>query len=397
MPARAVPAPSRSLVVVVAALALAVALPGTAGAHGEDEHPATEEAPPAEATSPPRVGRRMGTVLEVRLPEAVSLGDEVRVGAVLTTPDGEPVRGAAIAFVAPASWGEMYGGPMLLGTATTGRDGAAWTVFQARTAGHLEVTARFAGDAGLLPSEARAELEVGDGGQLYAPAAGLRVPGVNAWFLAGVIALVWGLYLAVGSRLVAIARAGAARAEAGAGAFGVPAAGGVPAGPATTRRQFLTGLVPALGESGIAAFGAGLVAIVARSPRTHGNLLAPPATERYRRTPVALVGRRSGMRPLPPVLEREVSFARDVLPIFLAYGGPHVVPPASSPPPAGLRLDSYEGLMEAGVVVPGKPEESELVEHLLTPAIQMPPSTPPLPEELVQLIVTWIAQGARDN
>jgi len=48
-------------------------------------------------------------------------------------------------------------------------------------------------------------------------------------------------------------------------------------------------------------------------------------------------------------------------------------------------------------VVPGEPEESELVEHLLSVGMQMPPSVPPLPAEQIQLIVSWIAQGARNN
>ncbi len=54
-------------------------------------------------------------------------------------------------------------------------------------------------------------------------------------------------------------------------------------------------------------------------------------------------------------------------------------------------------MAKEGVVVPGKPERSEMIEHLLSPAMQMPPSVPPLPADQIQLIVTWIAQGARDN
>ena len=61
-------------------------------------------------------------------------------------------------------------------------------------------------------------------------------------------------------------------------------------------------------------------------------------------------------------------------------------------------LDSYEHLMaKEGVVVAGDPEASELMEHLLSPGMQMPPSVPPLPDEVIQVIVTWIAQGAKNN
>ncbi len=101
---------------------------------------------------------------------------------------------------------------------------------------------------------------------------------------------------------------------------------------------------------------------------------------------------------MPPPLDREVSFSREVLPVFMTHGGPHVVLPESSPPPGGLRLDTYEQVMaKEGVVVPGKPEASELVEHLLSPGMQMPPSVPPLPDDVIQVIVTWISQGAKDN
>lgn len=101
---------------------------------------------------------------------------------------------------------------------------------------------------------------------------------------------------------------------------------------------------------------------------------------------------------LPEVLTREVSFSREVLPVLLANGGRHVVPPKNSPPPAGVRLDSYERIMRReGLVVPGKPDESELVDVLVNPAMRMPPSIPPLPREYVQVIVSWIAQGAKNT
>lgn len=126
--------------------------------------------------------------------------------------------------------------------------------------------------------------------------------------------------------------------------------------------------------------------------------MAPPQTADFSRSPVARIGQPMDMRAMPEPLSRSVSFSKDVLPIFQRHGGPHVVRPVSSPPPGGLMLDSYEHLMaKEGVVVPGKPEKSELIEHLLSVGMQMPPSVPPLPVEVIQIIVTWIAQGAKDD
>ncbi len=101
---------------------------------------------------------------------------------------------------------------------------------------------------------------------------------------------------------------------------------------------------------------------------------------------------------LHTALDREVSFAGEVLPIFRRRAGPHAHQPQHSPPPKGVRLDAYEHVVaREGLVVPGKPEESELVRVLVDDAMRMPPSLPPLPEDEIRVIVSWIAQGAKDN
>ncbi len=69
---------------------------------------------------------------------------------------------------------------------------------------------------------------------------------------------------------------------------------------------------------------------------------------------------------------------------------------------ADLRLDLREGLFRSGddttVVVPGKPDESELVARITSPAIElrMPPPRHggPLKREQIELIKRWIAEGA---
>jgi hypothetical protein len=70
----------------------------------------------------------------------------------------------------------------------------------------------------------------------------------------------------------------------------------------------------------------------------------------------------------------------------------------TSPPTAGLRVDSRDAILKGGkdgiVIVPGSPEKSLLVSALkYTGKIQMPPSGPVTNEE-VAMIEEWIRQGA---
>ena len=386
---------ARTAAAVVSAIVALMILPATAWGHGEmEEEPGQEQSAtePGHEAEEGAEGEAEVPLIELEVPDEAELGSHVTLRATLTDPhDGSPVQGASILFQAPAVWGEEIRGWMPLGVATTDPSGTASFSTQVRSTGEVEFRAVFLGGDGFAPASASAHLEVHGDAQLYEPSVGIRVPWLNLWVLAAVIGLVWGTYLLVGLRVLAIARPERAVVAEDPGST-------LPAPGATSRRSFLARALPFGAQAGVAAMGVGLVALVARSPRTHGNLMAPPATLDYRRTPVARVGGSMEMRPMPMPLDRPVSFSREVLPIFLANGGPHVVAPEHSPPPGGLWLDSYEGVMaKEGVVVPGKPEESELVEHLLSVGMQMPPSVPPLPEEQIQLIVTWIAQGAHDG
>ena len=165
------------------------------------------------------------------------------------------------------------------------------------------------------------------------------------------------------------------------------------------RRRFLAEMAVPLGMlAAIAGLGSGLITLVARAPNTHAHLEADPLKIGYRRTPLTLVGREMGMKEMPSVLERDVSFAGEIMPILRAKGGPHVYLPKNSPPPGGLRLDSYDHIMEnEDVVMPGKPEESALVGVLLDRSMGMPPAGELLSDDEIQLVVSWIAQGAKNN
>ncbi len=96
-----------------------------------------------------------------------------------------------------------------------------------------------------------------------------------------------------------------------------------------------------------------------------------------------------------------VSFHRDVRPLLAARcAGCHQ--PAKHK--GDLVMTSYSDLVRGGesgaVVVPGKPEESLLIELVSTVA-DLPPEMPedgePLSEAEVALLVRWIAEGASDD
>lgn len=92
-----------------------------------------------------------------------------------------------------------------------------------------------------------------------------------------------------------------------------------------------------------------------------------------------------------------VSFARDVTPIFekscaKCHGG-------SDGEKGDLNLRTYENVMKGGekgaVVVAGDPDNSLLVE--LIREGEMPKRAPNLPQEQIDLIAQWVAEGALNN
>ena len=97
-----------------------------------------------------------------------------------------------------------------------------------------------------------------------------------------------------------------------------------------------------------------------------------------------------------PTRAGEIDFNRDIRPVLLgrcaACHGPD--PEARK---ASLRLDTRDGAIEAGALVPGKPGESELVARVNSnePAEVMPPpkSGPPLTPREKRLLADWVAAG----
>jgi len=336
------------------------------------------------------------SVLRFSAPARAELGAPIELQATLTDEQGNPIDDVTIAFLTRVSWGEISR-KAVIATATTDHGGLATAEVEMRTSGSISIVARFVGNSRFRPARVAADVAVTGSRQLYSSTAGIRVPWLGIWLLAAVVGALWTSYLVVSSRVLAIARSPAAWSlpapVAAAGAAAIP-----DDRRRFSRRRLFREAVPMGMHAYMATLGGGLVTIIARGPKTHSNLAEGPALGPYRRAPVALVGARAPMAEMPQVLDRPVSFAREVLPIFMTKAGPHAVPPENSPPPGHVRLDSYQHIMASeGLVVPGRPEESTLVSVLLDPAMNMPPSGPPLAPEEIQLVVSWVAQGAADN
>src|SRR5476649_1129985 len=105
--------------------------------------------------------------------------------------------------------------------------------------------------------------------------------------------------------------------------------------------------------------------------------------------------------PQPSRAAEKVSFNRDIRPIlsdicFECHG------PDVAKVKGGLRLDNKESAMKGGesgpAIVPGKPEQSEVVKRLTAhdPDDLMPPkkSGRPLKPEQIDTFRRWIAEGA---
>ncbi len=96
----------------------------------------------------------------------------------------------------------------------------------------------------------------------------------------------------------------------------------------------------------------------------------------------------------------KVSYARQLVPIFDAYGCP-VCHGGSG----GLTVEPYAQLMAGGnhgkVVIPGNADGSNLIKKLtMNPppfGARMPLGGNPLPDSTVQVIRDWINQGALNN
>ena len=98
-----------------------------------------------------------------------------------------------------------------------------------------------------------------------------------------------------------------------------------------------------------------------------------------------------------PTGKETVSFARDIAPILIANcNGCHY---AATRVSGGLQFNMFSQIVKGGdtgpIVSPGKPDESLIVRKLRgMEGARMPMGRPALPDSQIQLVATWIKEGA---
>jgi hypothetical protein len=100
----------------------------------------------------------------------------------------------------------------------------------------------------------------------------------------------------------------------------------------------------------------------------------------------------------------DVSFKNEVQPLLANFCGDCHKPGTPGFEASGFGVDSYASVMKGTrygpVVIPGNPLSSNLqvlVEGRASPAIKMPHDGRKMSPEQVQMLHSWIEQGARDN
>lgn len=106
----------------------------------------------------------------------------------------------------------------------------------------------------------------------------------------------------------------------------------------------------------------------------------------------------SDLPALDQAVAEELSFRKDIRPILKRHcWGCH----SAAKPEGGLILDAMSDMLKGGdsgpLFVPGKPDESALVEMIVGPAPEMPKKQAPLSVAKIQALRHWILAGAKDD
>ncbi|HXG10340.1 MAG TPA: DUF1553 domain-containing protein [Gemmataceae bacterium] len=146
----------------------------------------------------------------------------------------------------------------------------------------------------------------------------------------------------------------------------------------------------------------------AAGERGKNAALSPAVGERGKDAPLSPATARGKDAPLSPRGGREVGgegvdfFEKKIRPVLVehCYQCHSAEAEAKKKLRGGLRVDSREGLLKGGdsgpAIVPGKPEESLLIQALrYADGLQMPPRGK-LPAAIVADFETWVRQGAPD-
>ena len=144
----------------------------------------------------------------------------------------------------------------------------------------------------------------------------------------------------------------------------------------------------------IPAFGAGNSSSV-RADEAARNASASTGTSVHNgETSVGSTPSRDGVSQtsMEPIASNGVDFAHEIVPLLRARCGQcHL----GSKSEGGLSLDTRELILQSETVVPGKPEDSELLRRVMSsdPDERMPANGPPLTAEQIDLLRRWIAIG----
>ena len=144
--------------------------------------------------------------LEIDAPQEMTLGEVATIGVVIRDSSGAPLPRASLVLEGRGSF-LSTDGAMRLGEGVTDAQGRVAFPYQARTEDPTELTVRFTGDGRHGPVDSSVNFETKGTAQLYTETAGVRVPGVGVWLLAGLLGGVWSTYFAVMVFLTLIARA----------------------------------------------------------------------------------------------------------------------------------------------------------------------------------------------
>ncbi|MDO8750525.1 MAG: hypothetical protein Q7K03_05220 [Dehalococcoidia bacterium] len=152
------------------------------------------------------------TALELRLPPEGTVGQEMTLSARLTNETGVAVVGAEVVFLRAVRFMNV-GSDLELGRTVTDEQGTATLSVVHRGEGEMMVTARFDGNTQYGPASASGSVHIQPGPPQYVEKAGVRIPGINVYLLAGILGTVWTLYFVVMTLILLIAREGSGLAD----------------------------------------------------------------------------------------------------------------------------------------------------------------------------------------
>jgi hypothetical protein len=139
------------------------------------------------------------------LPDQPVIGQPAHVrGEFYSHPGGAPIAGMIVTLHTDATIGGVIGDADIA-QAVTDANGVATLTYSLSVPGDHELRVRYTnGDA--APEDASVSVAIPAAApQLYQSTAGVKIPGLNVWFLMAVVATVWAILLTVAVRVFNIA------------------------------------------------------------------------------------------------------------------------------------------------------------------------------------------------